>query len=68
MTSKQLNEENSVKVDNTYKLLKKYIAVKQIIHTLGVSQFLPLQGTFTLHPQEGRCGDAVNQFDFGVKI
>ena len=37
MTSKQLNEENSVKVDNTYKLLKKYIAVKQIIHTLGVS-------------------------------
>ena len=37
MTSKQLNEENSVKVDNTYKLLKNYIAVKQIIHTLGVS-------------------------------
>ena len=37
MTSKQVNEENSIKVDNTYKMLKKYVAVRQIIHTLGVS-------------------------------
>ena len=37
MTSKQLNEENSVKVDKTHQLLKKYIAVKQIIKTLAVS-------------------------------
>ena len=38
MTSKQLYEENEVLTNSTYKLLKKYQAVRTIIKTLAVSE------------------------------
>ncbi len=38
MTSKQLHEENTGLMNNTHKILKKYLAVRQIIHTLHVSR------------------------------
>ncbi len=37
MTSKQLQEENVTQVNSLYRLLKKYVAMKQIIKTLNVS-------------------------------
>ena len=38
MTSKQLYEENEVLTNSTYKLLKKYQAIRTIIKTLAVSK------------------------------
>ena len=40
MTSKQLYEENEVLCNSTYKLLKKYQAVRTIIKTLAVSKII----------------------------
>ncbi len=36
MTSKQLQEENMTLVNNNYRMLKKYTAIRQICKTLAV--------------------------------
>ena len=38
MTSKQVQEENVVLVNSTYRLLKKFVAIRQIMRTLHVSR------------------------------
>ena len=37
MTSKQISDENAILFNNAHKLMKKYMAIKQIVRTLNVS-------------------------------